>query len=61
MQNHQNGAKASGKGAAEHLEAGKCLTLLSEATRKLLGKPLESAKTGARASGKGAAEHLEAG
>ena len=34
----QNAATACGKGAARDLEAGYCLTLLSEATRKALGK-----------------------
>jgi len=34
----QNAAKAFGKGAARDLKAGYCLTLLSEATRKDLGK-----------------------
>ena len=32
-------AKSAGKGAAERLKAGYCLTSLSEATRKLVGKP----------------------
>ena len=37
-QGPQNAATACGKGAARDLEAGYCLTLLSEATRKALGK-----------------------
>ena len=41
----QNAATACGKGAARHLEAGKCLTLLSEATRKALGKRPECCKS----------------
>ena len=32
-------AKSAGKGAAERLKAGYCLTSLSEATRKLADKP----------------------
>ena len=32
-------AKSAGKGAAERLKAGYCLTSLSEATRKLVDKP----------------------
>ena len=32
-------AKSAGKGAAERLKAGYCLTSLSEAIRKLLDKP----------------------
>ena len=32
-------AKSAGKGAAERLKAGYCLTSLSEATRKHLDKP----------------------
>ena len=32
-------AKIAGKGAAERLKAGYCLTSLSEATRKLVDKP----------------------
>ena len=31
-------AKSAGKGAAERLKAGYCLTSLSEATRKVLGQ-----------------------
>ena len=38
----QNAAKASGKGAAGHLKPGKCLTSLSEATRKALGNPVQA-------------------
>ena len=34
----ENAATACGKGAARDLEGGYCLTLLSEATRKILGK-----------------------
>ena len=41
----QNAATACGKGAARHLEAGKCLTLLSEATRKAPGKRPECCKS----------------
>ena len=41
----QNAATACGKGAARHLEAGKCLTLPSEATRKALGKRSECCKS----------------
>ena len=41
----QNAATACGKGAARHLEAGKCLILLSEATRKALGKRPECCKS----------------
>ena len=37
--------KAFGKGAAGDLKAGECLTLLSEATRKALGKRLEYRKS----------------
>ena len=32
-------AKSAGKGAAERLKGGYCLTSLSEATRKLVDKP----------------------
>ena len=41
----QNAAKACGKGAARDLEAGYCLTSLSEATRKALGKRPECRKS----------------
>ena len=41
----QNAAKACGKGAARDLEAGYCLTLLSGATRKALGKRPECRKS----------------
>ena len=35
-------AKSAGKGAAERFKAGYCLTSLSEATRKLVDKPLKA-------------------
>ena len=41
----QNAAKAFGKGAARDLKPGYCLTLLSEATRKTLGKRPEYRKS----------------
>ena len=41
----QNAAKAFGKGAAEDLKPGYCLTLLSEGTRKSLGKRPECRKS----------------
>ena len=41
----QNAATACGKGAARDLEAGYCLTSLSEATRKALGKRPEYRKS----------------
>ena len=34
--------KSAGKGAAERFKAGYCLTSLSEATRKLVDKPLKA-------------------
>ena len=50
----------------EHLKGGYCLTLLSEATRKLLGKRSECCKSvppqnGTKASRQGAAKHLKGG
>ena len=55
----QNAAKASAKGAARHLEGSYCLTLLSEATRKVLGKRPEACKMQQKPLAKGAARHLE--
>ena len=54
----QDAAKAFGKGATRDLEAGECLTLLSEAT---IEKLLESAQNAAKAFGKGTTRDLEAG
>jgi len=45
MESAQNAAKASRRGAAERLKGGYCLTLLPEATRKLLGKRPECCKS----------------
>jgi len=68
LESAQNAAKATRQGAAEHLKEGYYLTLLSEATKTLLGKRpecskscLESAQNGAKASRQGAAEHLKEG
>ena len=55
----QNAAKACGKGAARDLEGGYCLTLLSEATRKVLGKRPEACKMQQKPLAKGAARDLE--
>ena len=41
----ENAATACGKGAARDLEGGYCLTLLSEATRKVLGKRPDCSKS----------------
>ena len=63
----QDAAKAFGKSATRDLEAGECLTLLSEATRKALEKRPECRKSlregqdAAKAFGKGATRDLEAG
>ena len=67
----QNAATACGKGAARHLKPRYCLTLLSEGTRKALGKHPDCRKrqlepgycpqNAATACGKGAARHLKPG
>ena len=67
LESAQNAAKAFGKGATRDLEAGECLTLLSEATRKALGKrpkcrkSLREGQDAAKAFGKGTTRDLEAG
>jgi len=45
LESAQNAAKASGEGAVRDLKPGYCLTLLSEATRKALGKRPECRKS----------------
>ena len=63
----QDAAKAFSKGATRDLEAGECVTLLSEATiEKLLEsaqcrKSLREGQDAAKAFGKGATRDLEAG
>ena len=60
--------KGTGKSAAEGLKPGYCLTLLSEASRKALGKRPEDGQSralgsrkAAKGAGKGAAERLKLG